>query len=50
MNEHGEMDKYKSRLIAKGYKRKYGVDYKKVFAPVARQDTMLAFVEEVENQ
>ena len=34
------MDKYKVRLVAKGYKQKYGIDYKEVFAPVARQDTI----------
>ena len=40
MNEHGEVDKYKAQLVAKGYKQKYRVDYKEVFAPVARQDTI----------
>ena len=40
MNENGEVDKYKARLVAKGYKQKYEVDYKEVFAPVARQDTI----------
>jgi hypothetical protein len=38
LKENGEVDKYKARLVAKGYKQEFGVDYKKVFAPVARLD------------
>lgn len=39
-NEHGEIDKYKARLVAKRYSQKHEVDYTKVFAPVARMDTV----------
>ena len=39
-NENDEVDKYKARLVAKGYKQKDGVDYKEVFAPMGRQDTI----------
>lgn len=40
LNEKGEVDKYKAQLVAKGYNKKYGVDYDEVFAPVARLDTI----------
>lgn len=39
-NKEGKVEKYKVRLVAKGYKKKYGVDYDEVFAPVARIDTV----------
>jgi len=40
LKENGEVDKYKAQLVTKGYKQEFGVDYKKVFAPVARLDTI----------
>lgn len=40
LNEKGEVDKYKARLVEKGYAKKYGINYTKVFAPVARLDTV----------
>ena len=36
----GNVVKYKARLVAKGYVQKQGVDFKEVFAPVARLDTI----------
>jgi hypothetical protein len=36
----GEVSRYKVRLVAKGYKQKYDINYKEVFAPVARLDTV----------
>nr|GFB90230.1 hypothetical protein [Tanacetum cinerariifolium] len=36
----GEVEKYKARLVAKGYKQKHGIDYKEVFAHVARLEAI----------
>lgn len=40
LNKDGGVDKYKARLVVKGYNQEFGVDYKEVFAPVARLDTI----------
>lgn len=40
LNEHGDVEKYKARLVAKEYTQKHGIDYNEVFAPVARLDTI----------
>ncbi|RVW20261.1 Retrovirus-related Pol polyprotein from transposon RE2 [Vitis vinifera] len=40
LNEKGEVDKCKSRVVAKGYAQRQGIDYNEVFAPVARWDTI----------
>jgi Reverse transcriptase (RNA-dependent DNA polymerase) len=36
MNAQSELERYKARLIVKGYKQKIGIDYDEVFTPVAR--------------
>ncbi|BBH03176.1 ADP glucose pyrophosphorylase large subunit 1 [Prunus dulcis] len=40
LNKKGEIHKHNARLVAKGYKQEYDVDYTEVFAPVARHDTI----------
>ncbi|KAK8913818.1 hypothetical protein KSP39_PZI024059 [Platanthera zijinensis] len=40
LNERGEVEKNKARLVVKGYKQKYGYDYNEVFAPVIRLETI----------
>ena len=44
LNELGEVDKYKARLVAKRYSQQQGVDFTKVFAPVAHMDTVRMIV------
>ncbi|CAI7798430.1 unnamed protein product [Closterium sp. NIES-54] len=36
----GKMERYKSRLVVKGYQQKEKVDYKKLFAPVVKPTTL----------
>lgn len=40
LDESGEVQKLKTRLVAKGYAQRYGIDYTEVFAHVARLDTV----------
>lgn len=40
LKSNGEVEKYKARLVVKGYKQEYGVDYEEIFAPVTRIETI----------
>ncbi|KAJ8753122.1 hypothetical protein K2173_017675 [Erythroxylum novogranatense] len=40
LNPDGSINKYKARLVVRGYKQEYGVDYTETYAPVTRLDTV----------
>nr|GFA86665.1 hypothetical protein [Tanacetum cinerariifolium] len=39
-DKDGKIINYKARLVAKGYIKEHGIDFEKVFAPVARMETI----------
>ena len=40
LNKDGDVEKFKGRLVAKGYAQRHGIDYTEVFAPMTRLDTI----------
>ncbi|PKI44501.1 hypothetical protein CRG98_035088 [Punica granatum] len=47
LNSDGSVNKYKARLVVKGYAQVWGVDYSETFAPVARLDTIRLLIARV---
>jgi hypothetical protein len=40
----GFIERYKVRLVAKGYSQQYGMNYKEIFAPVTKITTIHTFI------
>lgn len=43
-NEYGEIERYKTRIVALGYRQTYGVDYLETYSPVANINSIRVFL------
>ena len=49
-DERGKLLRYKSRLVARGFTQREGIDYTRTFAPVMKQSLLRAVLAEANNE
>ena len=40
----GTIDRYKARLVSRGFTHKYGIDYEETFAPMTRLSSIMTLI------
>jgi Reverse transcriptase (RNA-dependent DNA polymerase) len=49
-NSNETVERYKTRLVIKGYTQTYGIDYQEIFAPVAKMNAVRILLSIAVNQ